>query len=150
MSVVANDLTDKHCPTCHVHYAVPQAMMERKQRDGGNWYCPNGHSLVFKAPEIDGIRAERDRLKQAMAQKDDELAQARRVAERRGEDLEHERRRVSAAKGQVTRLKNRASAGVCPCCNRTFVDLQRHMSTKHPAFKDEPQAADNVVKLKTA
>jgi hypothetical protein len=23
---------------------------------------------------------------------------------------------------------------VCPCCNRTFSNLQRHMAHKHPQF----------------
>lgn len=45
-------------------------------------------------------------------------------------------------KGVATRLKNRAAHGVCPCCNRTFQQLARHMSAKHPDFK----TAD-VVKL---
>tara|TARA_Y100000310_G_scaffold338946_1_gene430083 strand:- start:1163 stop:1354 length:192 start_codon:yes stop_codon:yes gene_type:complete len=41
---------------------------------------------------------------------------------------------ASTYKGQVTKLKNRAKAGVCPCCNRTFQNLSRHMETKHPDF----------------
>ena len=43
-------------------------------------------------------------------------------------------RRASAARGQVTKLKNRAAAGVCPCCNRQFQNLKNHMATKHPEF----------------
>jgi DNA repair exonuclease SbcCD ATPase subunit len=39
-----------------------------------------------------------------------------------------------AQKGVTTRIKNRASNGVCPCCNRTFQNLARHMHTKHPDF----------------
>lgn len=35
--------------------------------------------------------------------------------------------------------------GVCPCCNRTFSDLQRHMASKHKGFAAEevtaPEAA---------
>lgn len=45
---------------------------------------------------------------------------------------------MHAARGQVTRLKNRAAAGVCPCCNRTFHQLVRHMAAKHPDFAAEP------------
>lgn len=28
----------------------------------------------------------------------------------------------------------RAQGGACPCCNRTFADMARHMKTKHPDF----------------
>jgi hypothetical protein len=24
----------------------------------------------------------------------------------------------------------------CPCCNRTFLNVQRHMASKHPELKD--------------
>lgn len=43
-------------------------------------------------------------------------------------------RRLSAAKGQATKLRKRAANGVCPCCNRTFVQLARHMATQHPDY----------------
>lgn len=39
-----------------------------------------------------------------------------------------------ATKGVVTRLKNRARNGVCPCCIRTFKDLHMHMASEHPNF----------------
>lgn len=45
-------------------------------------------------------------------------------------------RSASAYKGRVTRLKNRAAAGICPCCTRHFENLHRHMSTKHPDFAE--------------
>ena len=34
-------------------------------------------------------------------------------------------------------LQYRVGHGVCPCCNRTFGDLYRHMSTKHPGYAAE-------------
>lgn len=41
---------------------------------------------------------------------------------------------LKATKGVVTRLSKRASAGTCPCCNRTFKQLAAHMATKHQTF----------------
>lgn len=35
-------------------------------------------------------------------------------------------------KAQTTRVKN----GVCPCCNRSFQNLKRHMNTKHPNWSE--------------
>ena len=68
--------------------------------------------------EREKLRRERDQLKQQLAYKDDEIA----------------------AKGkQLTRLQKRIHAGVCPCCNRTFTNVARHMKTKHPNVVSLPQ-----------
>lgn len=40
----------------------------------------------------------------------------------------------TAAVGQVTKLKNRVGHGVCPCCNRSFGNLARHIESEHPTF----------------
>lgn len=48
--------------------------------------------------------------------------------------LEENKRKESDRK--LKRIHN----GVCPCCNRSFVNLQRHMKTKHPEVVSvEPQ-----------
>lgn len=116
--------------------------LERRERF--QFYCPNGHEQHYVAgqSEAEKLRLERDRLKQQLAQKDDEIKRQR--------DLrEHEERRVSAAKGQITKLKKRAKAGTCPCCNRTFANMAAHMKTKHPDM--DPNVIDlGVEKLKRA
>lgn len=76
------------------------------------------------------MRRERDQLKQQLAQKDDQIAYQRSMRKTT-------ERQLIAQKGQVTKLRKRAKAGVCPCCNRTFVGLQRHMAQKHPEFSCE-------------
>ena len=90
--------------------------------------------------EEDKLRHERDRLQQQLAQKDDAIAYQRQMRETA-------ERQAAAKRGQVTKLKKRAAAGVCPCCNRTFVELQRHMATKHPTFTAEEVAHENVVSI---
>lgn len=114
------------CPVCKTYHGFERHIYETaKQRAEKQLiWCPNGHSWVYNSQktmnEHERTRLERDRLKQQLAQKDDEIAAAE--------------RRAAAAKGQVTRLKKRATAGLCPCCNRHFDNLQRHMASKH---KDE-------------
>lgn len=34
-------------------------------------------------------------------------------------------------------MKNRVANGVCPCCNRHFENLERHMKGQHPDFQPE-------------
>ena len=116
--------------------------MER--REGFEFYCPNGHKqhYITGQSDLEKTRLERDRLRQQLAQKDDEIKRQR--------DLrEQEERRVSAAKGQITKLKKRAKAGVCPWCNRTFSNMAAHMKTQHPDM--DPNVIDlGVEKAKRA
>lgn len=53
--------------------------------------------------------------------------------------LESERRAHAATKGQLTKTKKRIANGVCPCCNRSFANLERHMAGQHP---DYPQPGE--------
>lgn len=118
------DLCVKSCPVCGVTYAIPQTM-HKHARDRGEfrilWYCPNGHQLGYGGPS----EAERER---------DEV-QRRLTAER--ELREHTERQLSAQKAATTRARKRAAAAVCPCCNRTFQQLARHMQTKHPDYRPD-------------
>jgi hypothetical protein len=105
----------------------------RSRGPGGISYsCAYGHEQHLCAGESDEtkLRRERDLLTQRLAEKDDEIKRQRELHEAT-------ERQLSAAKGRVTRIKNRVSHGVCPCCNRTFENLQRHMHSKHPTFTAE-------------
>lgn len=137
-----NDQEFHNCPMCFVYYSAPNALFEARRADGKNFYCPNGHILSYKDNEQDRIRQERDRLKQESAR----LEEARLLAIRQRDsarDKTHQtERRLAAQRGVTTRLKNRVANGVCPCCNRTFVDLARHMSTKHKGFVAEDVQAE--------
>lgn len=103
---------------------VYKAALER--REGMQFYCPNGHPQHYVSGESEctTLRRERDRLKQEQARLQDAIRHER-------ERAEHERNRANGYKGAATRMKNRARAGVCPCCNRHFVNLERHMTAKH-------------------
>lgn len=61
----------------------------------------------------------------------DQTKAARAYDHRRANSAERSR---NALKGVVTRTKNRISKGVCPCCNRQFKDLERHMTGQHPDY----------------
>lgn len=113
------------CINCGVRYTVPVSMWDHHQKVGGYHHCPNGHSQGWSKDgcENSRLRRERDRLKQQIACKDDEI--------------EAERRRTIA---QTTKLRNRAKAGTCPCCKRTFRQLALHMKNQHPDFA--PDAPD--------
>lgn len=115
------------CYKCRCQFAMPRALYESaKQSSEISFHCPHGHAQVYREgeTEADKLRRELERAQQSVAMWEDEWKAASAEAER-------ERRQTAAYKGQVTRLKKRATAGLCPCCNRHFDNLQRHMATKH-------------------
>lgn len=118
---MANELTRMSCGECGIEFAMPEHFRAERQRNGGGWSCPNGHQRVYRETDAEKMRRERDRAIQDAARADEERRQA---------EL-----RAAAAEAETRRLKKRASAGVCPCCNRSFVALARHMKTKHPEFE---------------
>lgn len=125
----------EECCNCGVAFAMTKAFkaecLKNRGPNGKRFYCPNGHVQWYVGEtEADKLRRERDRLAQRIAQRDDEIERQRQLRA----DAE---RSASAFKGQVTKLKNRAAAGVCPCCTRSFTNLRRHMATKHPTFSAE-------------
>jgi hypothetical protein len=129
------------CCECQAPFAMSDQAYRYAQDKGPrfNFSCPYGHPQHYTKGESEEekLRRERDRLKQEQARYEQELAETRdRVASAE--------RRASAARGQVTKLKKRAANGICPCCNRTFVNLQRHMTSQHPGFLAEPDAAAHV------
>jgi hypothetical protein len=120
---------------CKAQFVLPNALfVSAKACEKIMFYCPYGHVQHFSSPadvaREEQLRRERDLLKQRIAEKDDEI-----IAERNGR-LQAERN-TAAQRGQVTRLKNRAKAGMCPCCNRHFINLERHMASKHADEKAE-------------
>jgi hypothetical protein len=115
------ELEAKSCPTCGVLYAAPSRLFLEKERHGGDWYCPNGHNIVFCTTMEEKLKRERERAARLAAQRDQAEASAR-----------AQRGAATRARNQRDRLRTRAAAGVCPCCNRTFKQLARHMQSQHP------------------
>jgi hypothetical protein len=109
------------CGACAVWHTVPEMVWDTQVREGGFHCCPNGHSRGWNKGtdevERENIRRERDRLKQDAARLADEVTA--------------QQRRADEAEKKVLQIKRRAAAGVCPCCNRTFLNIQRHMKSKH-------------------
>lgn len=111
------------CCSCGIEFGIPEKLNDVRLVDGQAFYCPLGHSQHY-TPGKTQIQIERERrelLERQLANRD--------------EDLRAERASHSATKGQLTKTKKRAAGGACPCCNRTFVQLSRHIATKHPEFK---------------
>lgn len=118
---------------CGMVFAVPKWWEISRRQDHSWWFCPNGHTQHFGG--------ESDSEKAIRLQKKAELDAQASINEARHAQLVAEKERDSAIRSK-RKIERRISKGVCPCCNRTFEDLHRHMSTKHkdyalPAGKDQ-------------
>lgn len=117
------------CASCGIVFGMPEHFITKRREDGATFYCPNGHSLHYKTTKVDQLKKE--------------LEQANRTAEQyrnwyRAEqgDHEHTKHRLRATKGVLTKTKKRVANGVCPCCSRHFVNLERHMKGQHPEYEE--------------
>lgn len=117
-------LETEYCCSCGCLFAMEESFMKQRVRDRGTFYCPAGHQQHYTG------KTEEQKLREQLG------AEQRRAASLQGR-AEAAERRESAQKGQVTRLKKRVGNGVCPCCNRHFTNVERHMKTQHPDFATE-------------
>lgn len=113
------------CWSCGILYAVPEAMLASGRNDPSiSWYCPNGHNTHFPGKTVtERLAAERNRAGRIAAERDQLQA-----------SLRSQRAATTRARNERDRLERRAKAGVCPCCQRTFKQLRRHIASQHPDF----------------
>lgn len=128
-------LTTINCGCCGGVYAINEQYRAKCNQDGTGWHCPycqvswgyfsdNENAQLRRQLEAAKREAERERKRKEWAE----------------QEARHAELRARAQKGVATRIKNRVSKGVCPCCNRTFSDLARHMETKHPDYATKETA----------
>lgn len=113
------------CAQCAVVFAIPENLYDRRRADKKSFYCPNGHSMVFGENDADRERKRAEALERRLASRNEDMRAAY-------ADLIVTKKKLAATKGQLTKTKKRAVAGLCPCCSRSFVDIRRHIANKHP------------------
>lgn len=121
------------CCACGVSFAFPVSLMRKRMNDHQTFYCPNGHHLSF-AQKSDVEKAQAETAKYKQLYKEEREYAAGVVGERNATQ-----RSLSATKGVLTRTKNRIANGVCPCCHRTFAELQKHMASQHPEYETKEE-----------
>lgn len=120
------NLAAVECCACGITFAMPSSMQRRLYSDGGNFYCPSGHSQRYTKTEIQRLREKLD----------EQTRQATTQAERA---LQAEAETAKLQK-KLKQQQRRHAAGTCPCCKRTFQQLARHIRAKHPGSAAEASA----------
>jgi hypothetical protein len=103
--------------TCGVVFGIPVDLEKRRRADRKPFYCPNGHELYFQG-KTDAQKLEEAKARETALR--DQLSAAIRDGERTRQALLRDRQRFAN--------------GVCPCCNRSFENVRRHMTTQHPDY----------------
>ena len=130
---VSTQLTAQTCPDCGGVYAIAQEYKDEARKKGGFkqcWTCPYCKTVRgFGEGEADRLRAQIAELERSRKWEEQQRLNAEREAN-------HFRKSRDGIKGALAKERKRVGNGVCPCCNRTFVNLQRHMVTKHPKHQN--------------
>ena len=108
------ELETAECCTCHMIFAMPADMKKRCREVGGDFHCPSGHKQSYTKTELDRMRWKLDEQTRVATE---QAARAARIEK------------------ELARVKKRVQAGICTCCKRHFVNLERHMKSKHPEGK---------------
>jgi len=121
-------LVHESCCKCGVVFGLESGHQGQLLKSHGDFWCPNGHQQHYLG-ESDADRLKRERAEfEARLQRE----RVRLAAEQRIRFATE--RQLRAQKGATTKLRRRAAAGTCPCCQRTFQSLTRHMKDRHPDF----------------
>jgi uncharacterized Zn finger protein (UPF0148 family) len=114
------------CYTCGVRFGIAGELYRRVVMDAkGSVYCPAcGKGTMWQESD------DQKRIKEL----EKKLAWEAAECTRQKSAKDAAEASLTATRGVVTRMKRRTSAGVCPCCNRTFRQLADHITQKHPDF----------------
>lgn len=117
--IEAVDFTQHECGSCGIPFFVPTKWLKNKINNKGDYTCPNGCMRTFIG------KSEAEKVKEQLEKYKQEVQGEKEALTNRLLDVINE-------KSQLEKKLNRVHNGVCPCCNRAFKDLHRHMKTKHP------------------
>lgn len=105
-------------------FAVTRAFYDETRRTGSGWYCPLGHPRKWSGKTTE-----------------EQLREARTAELALQDQLSASIREGELTRQALLRDRQRFLNGVCVCCNRSFENVRRHMTSQHPDF-DVAKVAD--------
>lgn len=119
---IVTEFVVEECYACGCLFAMTKHFKDTRLRDKQSFYCPAGHGQQYVGKSDKELRREAEARAQAAEDQAAAAEQARKAAEKA----------TKAAKAEATRLRKRGERGVCPHCKRSFVQLAKHVESKHP------------------
>lgn len=120
--------------TCGMIFGVPSAWRDARKSEHSTWCCPNGHHQYFPG------ETDEEKLRRKVAELQGNYNYMRESRDRYRRDVETAERSLRAQKAANTRLRRRVTNGVCPCCQRHFANVERHMKSQHPDQVQPPSS----------
>lgn len=133
---IETTLTTVSCCVCGTLFGIHTTLYNKLYENGRIFYCPNGHDQHFSEP----LRKKYEKLKKELADERQDRIWWQEEAELKAAEVEDKTNQLRGNKAALTKLKKRVAGGVCPCCHRQFVNLRRHMETKHPDYVSEDES----------
>lgn len=142
LTTIQVSLEPEVCPRCGIVFGVEANYQRELKKGGKTFYCPNGHSQWYGESVVDKLKKE---LAQEAKRHEQEETRLKRQVDSERASKEYFERSRAAYKGQLTKTKKRVANGVCPCCNRSFQNLKRHMMGQHPDYIHEEARLEETV-----
>ena len=120
------------CVNCGMTFGITSDFERKRREDHQTFYCPVGHPQIFPGQSETDVLREQIRRER---KRNERIAESRDAARQLAQS---ERRRAAAAKGQVTKMRNRVARGECPmpACGQSFSDLHAHVTEQHPELSE--------------
>jgi hypothetical protein len=130
--VLQVQFTQIDCGRCGGVYAINERYRANRHEEGKSWNCPYCQCCWGYA------EGENDKLKKEVAAKQARIDQLNAAVAAKQAEIATKEKQAERQRREAARLRKRAKCGVCPCCNRSFQALSRHMKSKHPDYAAAP------------
>ncbi len=120
------------CGGCGGTYALSSHFLDNRRKDGESWTCPYCRQwMAYCENENDRLKKDLERQKRSTAY---QMREKENYLQQRN-TLERSRNGMKGVLVREQKKLARVRRGVCPCCNRHFRNVQRHMDSQHPNYK---------------
>ena len=130
--VLSINFVEESCYKCGLPFAMTEDFKEERLKDRGEFFCPKGHGQIYTG------KSEAEKLREQLRWETLEREAVEAQLKRQKNYTKEVEKSKYALKGVITKTKNRIAKGVCPCCNRQFKDMMKHMESKHPDYAGTP------------
>jgi hypothetical protein len=111
-------LVTEECCACGVTFGMPSDLRRQLlDNHSRSFYCPNGDRQHYTG------KTDAEKLRDSQGRETHLKDQ-----------LEAAVRETEATRVALLRDRQRFANGVCPCCNRFFPNVNRHMTSQHPDY----------------